>query len=179
MVYWLFFSTLVVVWDASFLLLRPASMPDGPLGMGWAFAYRIYLAIDHSYADLANTTAEALAVMSVLEACGVFVALWADQGGRGRLAHLLAMVVVSLTSAKTMLFILIEGMHGWSYIDHNEWLPLLFGYVIPNGLWIVMPAFVAIHLGRTIGAALGETRPGEMRNAPACCPPKPKAFEMD
>jgi hypothetical protein len=147
---WLLISTFVVIWDALFVILRPASFSDGTLGFLWSFAYDIYLKVDLAYADADNLHIAAVAWMSLFEACLVAVCLIADRRGRGHLAHLLALVVTSLTGAKTMLFFLFEAVAGWPSIGHNDLLPLLAFWVIPNGLWIIMPFAVALHTGRRL-----------------------------
>ena len=147
---WLAISTVVVVWDALFVLCRPASFPDGELGFIWSFAYTIYMATDLSYADVGNRVIEAMAVMSIGEACLVAIALMWDKRGAVRKAHLLAFVAAALTCAKTMLFFLVEGMYGWHSIAHNDLVSMLAFYIVPNGVWIVVPFMVAITLAKRI-----------------------------
>jgi len=148
-------STIVVVWDALFVLLRPGSFPDGDIGFLWSFAYTIYLEVDHSYGDLTNHVIEAMAVMSLFEACLVGVALVLDKRGLAHKAHLVAMLAAALTCAKTTLFFLVEGMHGWHSIAHNDVLSMVTLYIIPNGLWIVVPLLVVVTLSkRLLGGAL-------------------------
>jgi hypothetical protein len=131
--------------------MRPASFPGNSLGFLWAPAYRIYLEIDHSYADLENHFVEALAIMSLFEACVVAIALWLNQSLRGELlAHLLVVIVTCLTAAKTLIFFIVEACYGWHSIGHNELLPLLFGYVLPNSLWVFMPIAAAVHTGQEL-----------------------------
>ena len=148
-VFWLGLSTLVVIWDALFVLCRPASFPGNTLGFIWSPAYRIYLSVDHGYADLENKFVATLAIMTLLESCVVAVLLWLNRkGGHGLLPHLLAVVVTCLTGAKTLIFFLHEGLAGWPSIGHNDLLPLVFGYIIPNGIWIVVPFTAAFATGR-------------------------------
>ena len=146
--YWLGISTIVVIWDALFVLLRPASFADGSLGFIWSPAYDIYTSVDLTYGDLSNHTVEAICFMSLIEACIVGWALVANRMGNGRLAHLLTCVVTSLTGMKTILFFVIEAMHGWSSLSHNDVLPLIFVWILPNGLWIVVPLIIATLTGR-------------------------------
>jgi hypothetical protein len=146
-VMWFGLSTIVVVWDALFVLCRPASFPGGEWAFLWEFAYTTYLAVDRSYADVTNHTVAALSFVSLLEACGVAVMLRANAIGRGRIALLLAVVLGSLTGAKTVLFFLIEAFSGFAFIGHNAVVPLMAFYVIPNGLWIGMPFFIAFRMG--------------------------------
>ena len=77
-------------------------------------------------------------------------ALITNRMGHGRLAHLLACIVTSLTGAKTVLFFLIEAMHGWASIAHNDFLSLLLFWILPNGLWILVPFTVATWTGRQL-----------------------------
>jgi len=147
---WLAISTVVVVWDALFVLLRPNSFPGGDIGFLWSFAYTTYLEVDHSYADLSNHVIEAMAIMSLVEACLVAVALTWDKQGASKKAHLLAMIAAALTCAKTMLFFLVEGMHDWHSIAHNDILSMMAFYIIPNGLWILVPLLVVLTLGKTV-----------------------------
>jgi len=149
-VWWLGISTIIVVWDALFVLFRPASMPGEALGWIWDFAYIIYLAVDHSYADLTNHTVEAICLMSLFEACLVSITLIQYKRQHHNSAVVLATVVTSLTCAKTILFFLIEAFSGFAFIGHNEVLPLLAFYVIPNGLWIIVPGTIAVKCGRQI-----------------------------
>jgi len=141
-VLWMGLSTLVVIWDALFILFRPASFPGGELGFLWDFAYSIYMEVDRAYADQGNTYIHALATMSLLEACLVYWGLYAHKQENNRAAHLLILVAASLTGAKTLLFVLVEAWSGWYSIGHNELVPLLFVWIIPNGLWIVVPGAV-------------------------------------
>ena len=148
--YWLGLSTIVVIWDALFVLCRPASFSDGSLGFIWSPAYDIYTAVDLTYGDVNNHALEAVCIMSLLEACVVAWALISNRLGRGRLAHLLACIVTSLTGAKTVLFFLTEAMHGWSSLAHNEFLPLFFIWILPNGLWVLVPFTIAFWTGRKL-----------------------------
>ena len=143
-------STLVVIWDALFVLLRPASFPGGSLGFIWEFGYVLYMEVDRAYADQGNTYLHALATMSIVEALLVSWGLFAHRVNKNRDAHLLILVAASLTCAKTMLFVLVEAWSGWHSIGHNEWVPLLFVWIIPNGLWIVVPGAVIVDTSRRL-----------------------------
>ena len=142
-IWWLGLSTIVVIWDALFVLFRPHSMPGGSIGWIWDFAYVIYLEVDRSYADISNHTVEAICFMSLLEACLVGLTLFHDRKRNDRSALMFATIVTSLTCAKTMLFFLVEAFSGFAYVGHNERLPLMAFYIIPNGLWILIPGTIA------------------------------------
>jgi hypothetical protein len=147
---WLAISTPIVIWDALFVLLRPASLPGQPLGLFWAFAYKLYIAVDHSYADLNNHTVEALCIVSLLEACLVGLALWNHRQKRHAVARVQALVVTSLTGSKTVLFLLLELCSGGQGIAHNRLAPLLFVWLLPNILWVLFPLAAAGRIGRDL-----------------------------
>lgn len=149
-VIWLAVSTLVVLWDAAFVLLRPASFPGESLGYFWSFAYGKYLEVDHGYADLQNTFVSSLAIMSLLESILVAATLIYHRLKRNRLAHLFALVVTSLTGAKTTLFFIHELNSGGTSIGHNDIIPMTLFWSLPNGLWILIPFTIAIVTGRTL-----------------------------
>ena len=149
-VLWMGISTLVVIWDALFILLRPASFPGGSLGFIWEFGYVLYMGVDRAYADQANTYLHALATMSLFEACIVGVGIYAHRTNKNREARLLVLVAASLICAKTILFVLVEAWSGWHSIGHNELIPLLLVWVIPNGLWIVVPTAVIADTSRRL-----------------------------
>lgn len=149
LVLWLALSSVVVVWDALFVLLRPHSMTGGSLAFVWP-VYDLYLAVDHSYADLENTTVAAICTMSLLECIGVGIALAQHARGAHPAAHLLALICLCLTGAKTVLFFLIEVWSGLEGIGHAEPVSLLFAYILPNTLWVVVPLAGALTLSRRL-----------------------------
>ena len=149
-VLWMTISTLIVLWDALFILLRPLSFPGEALGFIWEFGYVLYMEVDRAYADQGNTYLHAMAMMSFVEAVVVAAGLYAHKLDRNREAHLLILVASSLTCAKTMLFVLVEFWSGWHSIGHNGFVPLLFVWIIPNGLWIVVPGLVISDTSRRL-----------------------------
>ena len=153
MTLWLLLSTPVVLWDASFVLLRPHSFPDGSLGMFWSFGYTIYLQVDLGYADLQNRFVEVLAVISIAESLVVAFALWANYRQKTRLAHTLVAAVTALTGLKTILFFAVEPMYGWPSVGHNDWASLICFWLIPNGLWVVFPLTISALCIQRIRAA--------------------------
>ena len=149
-VLWLALSTPIVIWDALFVLLRPASLPGQPLGFFWAFGYKLYIAVDHTYADLGNHTVEAICIVSLLEACLVALALWKHRQEHNALAQVLALVATSLTGAKTVLFLLLEVCSKGQGVGHNEIPHLILVWLLPNILWVLFPLAAAFRIGRNL-----------------------------
>lgn len=45
---------------------------------------------------------------------------------------------------------LLEACSGWSNIGHNDLASLVFLWIIPNGAWIVLPAYLSYVFGQEI-----------------------------
>ena len=58
------------------------------------------------------------------------------------LAPLVGLIAASLTLAKTVLYWVMEYYSGFANIGHNSVERLVFLWIIPNGIWIVVPAIV-------------------------------------
>jgi hypothetical protein len=145
---WFAITIPIVVWDAMFVLMRPASMPGGSLAWIW-MPYELYLSADASYSDLQSGFVKGQSIVNLLEAaCGGW-ALWLDRLGNP-LAKLVAFAVASATLGKTVLFFLVEATGGFHGIGHNPAWKLVFLYIIPNGLWIVVPILILLRLGREL-----------------------------
>jgi len=146
---WFAISLPLMIWDISFVLLRPLSMPGGSLHFLWK-PYAKYVTVDLSYGDLTNGFVWAQATMSAFEVAVALIALVANRRGRRPLATLLVFSVSILTCAKTVLIFFIEALTRLEHVGHNTITDLLFLYVIPNGAWVIMPALVAWSTGRTL-----------------------------
>ena len=146
---WFALSLPLIVWDVSFVLLRPSSMPGGSLAFLWA-PYAKYITVDLSYGDVHNGFVWAQAWMSCVEVLMVLAALAFSWRGKLPLATLLVFAVSVLTCAKTVLIFLIEAVTRGEHVGHNHVADLVLLYLLPNGVWIVMPALVAWSTGRTL-----------------------------
>jgi hypothetical protein len=147
---WFALSLPLIAWDVSFVLLRPLSMPGGPLAFLWG-PYEKYIQVDLSYGDLANPFVRAQALMSVAELVLALVALGLAHGTRRRaLGTLLVFTAAVLTAAKTLLIFMIEAVSGLAHVGHNSLSDLIWLYVVPNGVWIIVPFLVARATGHTL-----------------------------
>ncbi|KAG5642870.1 hypothetical protein DXG03_002015 [Asterophora parasitica] len=59
-----------------------------------------------------------------------------------------------MTLAKTVLYWLQEYYCGYCGIGHNSASDLVFYWIIPNGLWIVVPAVIVYRLGTDLVQSL-------------------------
>jgi len=146
---WFAISLPILVWDVSFVLLRPHSMPGGDLAFLWK-PYAKYVTVDLSYADLHNGFVKAQAIMTAIEVAIALVALVFSYQRRLSLATLLVFCVSVLTCAKTVLIMVIEVVTGLEHVGHNAVSDLVLLYFLPNGVWIIMPLLVSWATGRTL-----------------------------
>ena len=61
-------------------------------------------------------------------------------------------MVSTMTFAKTVFYLLgaTKLCHGNKYVGHNDWLPLIGLFIVPNGLWVILPFFSMLALGQMI-----------------------------
>jgi hypothetical protein len=153
-VIWFVVGMSVVAWDVSFVLLRPSSMPGGSLAAFWG-PYANYIAVDRSYADVGNAFVSAQAIMSAFEILVGLAALWFNRLRRVGIALLLAFTMSALTGAKTVLLLVIELVSGFESVGHNTVVDAVSMYLVPNLVWVVVPALVVVATGRRLVAAAG------------------------
>ncbi|KAI7527552.1 hypothetical protein KC331_g16265 [Hortaea werneckii] len=55
-----------------------------------------------------------------------------------------------LTFTKTVLYWLNEVFSGFDNIGHNSWSSLFFLWIVPNGAWLVLPAYMIYVFGQEI-----------------------------
>ncbi|PWY72422.1 hypothetical protein BO70DRAFT_364973 [Aspergillus heteromorphus CBS 117.55] len=75
-------------------------------------------------------------------------------GRTGATALLVAYSASVMTLGKTILYWLNEAFSGFDNIGHNDGWTLFFYWIIPNGLWIVFPAYNIYTLGLEIVGSL-------------------------
>ncbi|KAH8548103.1 hypothetical protein BGW37DRAFT_508262 [Umbelopsis sp. PMI_123] len=149
---WFFISSLVVFWDAGYCLLRPLSMEGGVYNWIWR-PYNLYATIDLFYGPEAIAANDgftsAQSIMNVVENFVnlTYVYLATNSQTNVGFANLIGFSGAVMTLSKTLLYWLNDYCSGWSHTKHNDLQTLLTLWVIPNGLWIVVPAVIAYVLG--------------------------------
>ena len=151
---WLFVSSLVVLWDASFVLLRPRSMEGGDLFWIWT-PYKTYCSIDKLYCDLQDNWVVAQSYANLVESALNFFALFLYFTGSVRLASVIANNSCLMTFWKTILYFTVEAHSGFIHTIHNEFFDVLTMYYIPSGFWVFVPLFIVIYFGRRLSEKEG------------------------
>ncbi|KAI9494567.1 hypothetical protein BDB00DRAFT_818574 [Zychaea mexicana] len=149
---WFLISSLLVLWDAGYCLLRPHSMEGGKWNILWR-PYNLYGKVDTFYGIEAIQENDgftgAQATMNLVETALNLLYLWmassnSQKPGRTSLVGFSAVI---LTIAKTILYWLVEFFSGMRHTGHNAAFDYIFLWIIPNGAWIVFPSIIAYVLG--------------------------------
>ncbi|SYW77045.1 related to Adiponectin receptor 1 [Ustilago bromivora] len=163
---WLFLSSFVVAWDVGYILLRPRSFLGGDLHWIWS-PYKLYMNIDYIYGlpswDAKDGFPAAQSLMNVVECfLNLFYVYLVHLKATPKsiaVAPVWGLIAVTMTLSKTILYALNDYCCGWCKTGHNDWNTLVFLYILPNGLWILFPAIIALifihELSTTLKVAAG------------------------
>jgi len=88
--------------------------------------------------------------MNLVEVALNYVTLATHVSGKAGLSLLLAFMVSTMTFAKTVLYFLLStSVCGEQhYISHNDWNTMILLYIIPNGIWIILPFLCMVAIGQ-------------------------------
>ncbi|GAN05679.1 conserved hypothetical protein [Mucor ambiguus] len=159
---WTLVSSLVVIWDFGYCLLRPLSMEGGSLNFLWK-PYNLYakeLKVQQDPKKKHHVTIpltyKNTAFMNGIETLLNFTYLGLLKSGQVNVgqANLVGFSAALMTLSKTVLYWLIEPFSGYQHIGHNSLKDLIILWIIPNGLWIVVPAAIVYTLGKDLNHRL-------------------------
>ncbi|SAM07962.1 hypothetical protein [Absidia glauca] len=139
-------------------------MEGGSLNFLWR-PYNLYAKIDHFYgiqaleANDGFTGAQAFlnVVESILNLTYLYLASQPTNYNINKV-NLLGFSAALLTFNKTALYWLNEFFSGMNHTGHNSIFDFVLLWVIPNGLWIVVPGLILVTLGRDLCGQLGRTK---------------------
>lgn len=179
---WMAVSLPLVAWDTGYVLLRPHTMPGGSLHWPLYTPYALYGEVDHIYGfkqwNARNGFTAAQGALNFIETSMylAFLYLWqaygrpvegagftsksSRKGVVGRVAawaSLLAFSAAVMTLSKTVLYWLNEYFSGFDNIGHNDLHSLIFLWVIPNGLWLLLPSYMIYKIGGEVIDVLAST----------------------
>ncbi|KAG5958205.1 hypothetical protein E4U57_001478 [Claviceps arundinis] len=75
---------------------------------------------------------------------------WVVRGRVGALALLVGFSAAVMTLSKTLLYWCNEYFSGFENVGHNEFVDLLLMWILPNGAWLVGPAYMIWSMGSEI-----------------------------
>ncbi|XP_064404300.1 uncharacterized protein LOC135349674 [Halichondria panicea] len=147
---WFSLSSLVVIWDALFVFLRPRSLPGGDLHFLFK-PYGLYITVDTNYGDMEHSFTICQSWMNVAEVClQLYTVVLLLKGQKS--ASFWAFLVSSLTLWKTLIYMLqyTSLCNGSHLVQHLDWSTFLCLFIVPNGVWIVVPSIFLFSYGAEI-----------------------------
>ncbi|RPA75714.1 hypothetical protein BJ508DRAFT_229931 [Ascobolus immersus RN42] len=160
---WMLISSIIVLWDAAYVFLRPYSLPNSPSPLHYIwYPYKHYAPVDHNYSIAGYLAGDgfpaAQSILNVIESglnlTYLFLAskaATAPTPAQKRRQEVAAVIVglvgTVMTESKTGLYWLTEICGGWGGAEAELWsLPfgtLFWFWLLPNGFWLTMPAWCA------------------------------------
>ncbi|KAF8811171.1 hypothetical protein BYT27DRAFT_7184544 [Phlegmacium glaucopus] len=154
---WFLITAPVIAWDVSYCMMRPRSMKGGDLHWIWQ-PYAIYQEVDHIYGTTSflsqNGFTNAQSLLNIIETLANLAYLYLAHIAQWSPAPIIGFGAALTTLSKTVLYWAQEYYCGFCEIGHNTLWDLVFFWIIPNGLWIVVPTFVVLQLGKDIAESL-------------------------
>lgn len=155
---WLLISSIIQAYDALFVLTKPLSDVGGPLGFLWP-GHHLYATYDERYAAYdAFCTAQSW--------CNLFevvVMVWVLFNRRTLAGAVGALIVTVATFWKTVLYFMVEICGRMAFTKHvldaGDVKGFLGIIIVPNSVWLVMPAAVIVSLSRSFAARLDRNAP--------------------
>ncbi|KAF4610077.1 hypothetical protein D9613_010469 [Agrocybe pediades] len=150
---WFLLTVPVIMWDAGYCFMRPRSMKGGDLHWIWK-PYALYQEIDHVYGlpsfNRGDGFTNAQSLLNVIETFLNISYVYLAHVAQWPPATIVGFAAATMTLSKTILYWAQEYYCGFCAIGHNTWSDLFFLWIIPNGLWIVVPTFIVIRLGKDL-----------------------------
>ncbi|KAF8874409.1 hypothetical protein BD779DRAFT_1566615 [Infundibulicybe gibba] len=151
---WFLLTVPVIAWDVGYCFMRPRSMKGGDLHWLWK-PYAIYQEI-YGVAALrsGNGFTNAQSFLNVIETLINIAYLYLAHVVAWPPATLVGFSGALMTLAKTVLYWAQEYYCGYCAVGHNSLSDLVIYWIIPNGLWIVVPTFILLQLGSDLVESL-------------------------
>ncbi|KAH3839005.1 uncharacterized protein LOC127879452 isoform X2 [Dreissena polymorpha] len=148
MVIWFYATAIICTIDASFIVLRPHTLPGGSLHYLFFF-YKYYIHTDQRYNDVSDSYVYTQSLMNYAEVLLNIVTLFYHYR-KSNLTKPLAFTVSVMTFWKTVLYIAMfyELAGGKDYRIGNTLLEEMLLVLIPNGIWLLLPGMCIVKLWR-------------------------------
>ncbi|PVD34237.1 hypothetical protein C0Q70_05505 [Pomacea canaliculata] len=143
---WFYTSVTLCIWDATFIMCRPHSLPGGSLSFIWK-PYKYYITVDQRYADVNDPFVFGISLFNCLEVIlNIVTIILHYRSSRHTIP--LAFTVSVMTFWKTLfyLYAFSDCGGGAPYRVGNSALQEFFIFVVPNGIWILVPFAVMMAL---------------------------------
>jgi hypothetical protein len=150
---WFSIQLLVLTFDASFVLLRPHTFVDGVLGAFYP-VFQQYAKIDTVYSDITNPFGWAMSTLVVLENVFLFYSFIIVYLGSDikkniktttqfmQKSDYLTLCGICAQFNKTLFYLITDAYGGFKHISHNTQFDMITMFIIPNGIWVVVPIII-------------------------------------
>lgn len=149
---WFSIQLLVLTFDASFVLSRPYSFVDGPLGKFYP-VFQQYAKIDKVYSDITNPFGWAMSTLVVLENVLLFYAFLivykkdCKKNLNTTKSFMQSSDYITLCGLcaqfnKTLFYLITDAYGGFAHVAHNTTVDLVTMFIIPNGIWVITPLII-------------------------------------
>lgn len=152
--FWLVLSSLVVIYDASYVLLRPRSMLNGDLFSLFS-PYDLYIKYDTLYGNLKDSFVVIQSYLNLVEVTLllVSVALAASSCWKKQfIGAFIAIVGSSFVLWKTIIYVLYVEDFASELVGLN--LQCFLVLILPTSFWLICPLLTIVYTGRNIMSRL-------------------------
>ncbi|KAF8652323.1 hypothetical protein AX16_004450, partial [Volvariella volvacea WC 439] len=135
--FWIFVMSLLMIWDAGYIFMRPRSLPGGDLRWIWS-VYSYMEPVDHLYGkralDLSDGLLGSIGAINLVETVLNCMYIWKTYlvETPERSAPLYAFTSASMCLAKMIILVARQHFCGWCELRHNEFLPLFWNWIFPT-----------------------------------------------
>ncbi|KZV73388.1 hypothetical protein PENSPDRAFT_648925 [Peniophora sp. CONT] len=154
---WFLITAPVIAWDVGYCFARPRSFVGGDLHWIWE-PYGLYQNVDYVYGlpafERGDGFTNAQSLMNVVETVLNLHYLYLAHVRASPIAPVVGFATAVMTLSKTLLYWLQEYFCGGCAVGHNSMKDLLLLWVLPNGLWIVVPSMIVYTFGKDIARSV-------------------------
>jgi len=154
---WFLLTVPIIAWDVGYCMMRPRSMKGGDLHWIWK-PYALYQEVDYVYGMPSFLSGDgftnAQSLLNIIETLTNIVYLYLAHIAQWPAAPIIGFGAALMTLSKTILYWAQEYYCGFCAVGHNKLWDLVFLWIVPNGLWIVVPTFIVLQLGKDLTESL-------------------------
>ncbi|KAF8153995.1 hypothetical protein B0H34DRAFT_719956 [Crassisporium funariophilum] len=165
---WFLLTVPVIAWDVGYCFMRPRSMKGGDLHWIWK-PYELYQEVDYIYGMPSllsgNGFTNAQSLLNVIETLMNITYLYLAHIAKWPPATIVGFGAALMTLSKTVLYWAQEYYCGFCAVGHNSAKDLFFLWIIPNGLWIVVPIFIVWQFGKDLADSLNFAARQSVKNS--------------
>lgn len=151
--YWLVLSSFIVIFDATYVLLRPATMAGGAL-FPYFSPYDLYIKYDTLYGNLTDSFVVIQSWLNLVEVTLILAAVVLSAAS-SPVKKLVGALVILAASAfvfwKTVIYILYSHDFTTEAVKSVS-IDAFFVFILPSSLWIIFPLLTIVTVTNNVAA---------------------------